>query len=94
MVETPPQKGRRMHEALPLERERERGTMPRGSPREGVLVTLKGTTPGDLEGNLPWDPGGEENVELKRACKASKDDVAGIDTRNKTLAWPPDESVR
>ena len=44
-----------------------------------MLATLKGTTPGDLEGNLPWDPGGEENVELKRACKASKDDVAGID---------------
>ncbi len=41
----------RMYEALPLERERERGTMPRGSPSEGVLATLKGTTAGDLEGD-------------------------------------------
>ena len=27
----------RMHEVLPLERERERGTMPRESPCEGVV---------------------------------------------------------
>jgi hypothetical protein len=50
-----------MHEALPLEGERKRGTMPRESPCEGVLVTLKGTTPSDLE--VPWDPGGDENIE-------------------------------
>ncbi len=53
--------GGRLHEALPLEGERKHGTTPRKSPCEGVSITLKGTTPGDLE--MPWDPGGEENVE-------------------------------
>jgi len=33
--------------------------MPRESLCKGVLITLK-STPGDLE--VPWDPGGEENV--------------------------------
>jgi len=63
VIETPPRKGRRIHEALPLEGERERGTMPRGSLSEGASTTLKGTTPGDHE--VPWDPGGGENVEHK-----------------------------
>ena len=45
------------------EGERERGTMPPQSPSEGVLATLHGTFPGDLEGDMPLDPGGEENVE-------------------------------
>ena len=40
-----------------------------------MLTTLKGTTSGDLEGGLPCDPRGEENVESKRACKASEDDM-------------------
>src|SRR6266581_6209421 len=86
---------RRMYEVLPLDGERERGTMPQRSPSEGMLATLKGTTPGDLEGDLPCDPGGEENVESKRACKASEDDVACFDTPNnlKALTWPPKESV-
>ncbi len=86
---------RRMYEVLPLDGERERGTMPQRSPSEGVLATLKGTTPGDLEGDLPCDPGGEENVESKRACKASEDDVACFDDPNnlKALTWPPKESV-
>ena len=84
-----------MYEALPLDGERECGTMPQRSPSEGVLATLKGTTPGDLEGDLPCDPGGEENVESKRACKASEDDVACFDAPNnlKALTWPPKESV-
>jgi len=81
-----------MHEALPLEGEREHGTMPQQSPCEGVLAILKGTTPGDLEWDLPWDPG-RENVESKRACKASEDDVAGFDARNRPLTWPPKELV-
>ena len=57
--------------------------------------TLKGTTSGDLEGGLPCDPRGEENVELKRACKASEDDMlrhqAGTITRNlpRTCTSPP-----
>jgi len=58
---TPPRKGGRLHEVLPLEGERECSTMPQKSPCEGMSITLKGTTPGDLE--MPWDPGGEENVE-------------------------------
>ena len=45
--DAPPRKGRRMH-ALPLERERERGTMPRESPCEGVSIAL-GTTSSDFE---------------------------------------------
>jgi hypothetical protein len=62
-----------MYDALPIEC----GMMPRGSPSKGMLTTLKGTTTtsGDLEGGLPCDPRGEENVELKRACKASEDDM-------------------
>ena len=65
VVETLPRKHRCVHEALSLEDkcDSERGTMPRGSPSEGKLTTSKGTTPGELEGDLPWDPGGEENVE-------------------------------
>jgi len=93
MVETSPRKRRRVHEALPLEGERERGTMPQQSPCNGVLATLKGTTPGDLEGDLPWDPGEEETVESKRVCKASEHDMAGFDARNKPLTWPPKELV-
>ncbi len=58
--------------------------MPQQSPSEGELATLKGTSPGDLEGDIPWDHGGEENVESKKACKASEDDV-GFDARNKPL---------
>jgi hypothetical protein len=46
--EAPPRKGGRMHEALPLEGEREHGTMPQESPCEGMSITWKGTTPGDL----------------------------------------------
>jgi len=37
--------------------------MPQESPCKGVLITLKSTTPGDLE--VPWDPGGEENIKYK-----------------------------
>jgi hypothetical protein len=50
-----------LHEALPLEGERERGTMPRENPRKGISITWEGTTPGDLE--VLWDPGDKENNE-------------------------------
>ena len=53
VAETLPHSAINMHEALPLDGERERGTMPQRSPSEGVLATLKGVTPGDLEGDLP-----------------------------------------
>jgi hypothetical protein len=52
MVETPPQMGRRVYEALPLEGEREHGTVPQQSLSEGVLATLRGTISGDLEGDM------------------------------------------
>jgi hypothetical protein len=42
-IETPPRKGRPMHETLSLEGEREHAMMPRESPRKGVPITLKGT---------------------------------------------------
>ena len=59
---------------LPLEGERERGTMPRGSPSEGELVTLKGTTPGGLEGDLPWESGilGERRTSSTKSTRRCK----------------------
>jgi len=88
MVGTPLRKGRHMHGALPLEGERERGTMPRESLCKGVLITLKSTTPGDLE--VPWDPGGEERrTSGMKSTRRQKSNVAGIDTRCGVvvLAW-------
>ena len=65
MVETLAQKCGHVYEALLLEGEHECGTMPQQSLCEGALATLKAIAPGDLEGDLPWDPGGEENIEHK-----------------------------
>ena len=63
VVETSAQKYGRVHGALPLEGKRECSTMPQQSPCVGESAASKGIAPGDLEGDLPWDPGGEENVE-------------------------------
>ena len=51
---------------------------------------MKGTYPDYI---YIYDPGGEENVKSKRACKASKDDMACFDEPNnlKALTWPPKE---
>jgi hypothetical protein len=65
VVETSAQKYGRVHGALPLEGKRECSTMPQQSPCVGELAALKGIAPNDLEGDLPWDPGGEENIEHK-----------------------------
>jgi len=62
--EAPPQRGRREPEALPPDGEREHGTMPQGTPNEGICepgwpsqdpsheVALS-----TWEGPGPWDPG-------------------------------------
>ena len=61
------------------------------------MATLKSATPRNFEGDLSWDSGGkqagEEIIELKRACKANKNEAVGIDACNKHT-WPPEESVR
>ena len=65
VVEMWAQKHGHVYEALPLEGKCKCGMMPQQSLCEGALAALKAIAPGDLEGDLPWDPGEEENVKHK-----------------------------